>query len=394
MVHDHQLAHLTGRQRRCLARLGDEQQLVLGVHRLGILAPTPPELATEGHAEVDAAAHPEVLQRGDPHEGPRHGGDIEGDVGAETLAHEHHARATLRRDRLQALLDRLKHVARKCDAVEGLGHRQGTRHERVLRHDRRAVAAGEVFECFSDGVVDVADTGRARDADERAFETTAGLEIGDAERRALAQIIGRLVSAHHAHRIDRGLAHDLRDLVVGERHGDEATPLLADGVEGHVAARTRRDVRVARRLGVGGLDDVVAVLEPVCHPLEGIGTGQAHRAEDRGVPDEGARGTGIAADGSPHEALQAMGGHLLADDERGQPDEARDSDAGRREERSRVDTLDPMVVRIDAAVLVRAAYGEVDIARRDRRSRQDIGHESRVESGAQVQALVEYVVPQ
>ena len=89
-----------------------------------------------------------------------------------------------------------------------------------------------------------------------------------------------------------------------------------------------------------------------------------------------------------------MGGHLLADDQRGQPNEARDADTGRGEQGLRVDTLDSMVVRIDAAVLVRAAYGEVDIARCDGRSGEDIGHESGVEPGAQVQPLVEYVVPQ
>ena len=185
VVHDHEVAHLTGRQRRGLARLGDEQEIVIGVHRLGVVAPALPELRAEGHAEVDAAAHAEVLQGGDADEGAGHGGDVERDVGPEALAEQHHARTALRGDRLQPLLDGLEHIAGEHDAIDRLGHRKRTGDKRVLRHDGRAVAAREVFECLDDRVVDVADTCGARDADEGALESTARLEVGDTECGAL-----------------------------------------------------------------------------------------------------------------------------------------------------------------------------------------------------------------
>ena len=163
---NHEVTHVARGQRRRLARLGDEQDLVLGVHGLGIVAPAPPKLGAEGHAEVDATGDTQMLQRGDPGEGTRDGRDIEGDVRTEALPQQHHAWATLSGDGFEARLDVLEDIAGEHDAVTGLGHRECTRHECILRHDGRAIAAGEVFECLDDRVVDVADTGGARDADE------------------------------------------------------------------------------------------------------------------------------------------------------------------------------------------------------------------------------------
>ena len=335
-----------------------------------------------------------MLQRGDADEGPGDGRDIEGDVGAEALAHEHHAGAPLGRDRGEARLDGLEHVACEHDAVDRLGHREGAGHECVLRHDGRAVAAGEVFERLDDRVVDVADAGGARDADEGSLEATARFEVGHAERGALAQVVGRLVSTHDAHRIDGRLAHHLGDLVMREHHGDKAAALLADRVEGHAACGARGDVRVAGGRGIRRLDDVVLALEAMSDLAQGVGTGQAHGAEKGGVRDEGACRTGIAADGRAHQALQAVGRDLFAHHEGAQADEARGADAGGGEDRADVGALDAVVVGIGVAVLVGAAYGEVDIARSDRRAGEQVGHERRVETGLEVQVLVEYVVPQ
>ena len=97
-MHDHELSHLPGRQRWRLAWLGDEQELVLGIHGVGVVAPASPELGAEGNAEVAATGDTEMLQRGDADEGSGHGGDVEGDVRAEALAHEDDPGSSVGRD--------------------------------------------------------------------------------------------------------------------------------------------------------------------------------------------------------------------------------------------------------------------------------------------------------
>ena len=153
-------------------------------------------------------------------------------------------------------------------------------------------------------------------------------------------------------------------------------------------------MRIARRRVVRRLDDVVLALEAMGDLAQGIRPGEAHGPEQGGVGDEAASGARIPADRGPHQSLQAMRGELLADDEGAQADEARNADAGRGDERACVDTIDAMVVGIGIAVLMRAAYREVDVACGDGRSGEQIGHERGVEAGLEVQALVQHLVPE
>ena len=83
---------------------------------------------------------------------------IEGDVGAETLADEHDARAIMRGDRREPMSDAVKQEPCQLLGLAGLGEGEGGWHEGVLRNHDRAVTAGEVFECLGYRVVEVADT--------------------------------------------------------------------------------------------------------------------------------------------------------------------------------------------------------------------------------------------
>ena len=367
---------------------------MLGVHRLGIVTPAAPELRAERHPEVRPAGHPEVLQRRDPDERSRDRRHVQRDIRPEALSHEHDARPPLRRDPLQALANALEDHLREHHAVVRLGHRERGRDEGVLGHDGRAVAPREVLQGLDDRVVDVAHARGARHADDGTLESAAGLEVAQTERRPLPQVRGTLIAGDDAHGIDRRLAHDRRDLLRGERHEHESAPLLADGVEGHVAAGPGGDEGIRGRLRVRRLHDVVLVLQSLGDRANGVGARGAHGTEDRPVRQERSQGARIPADDLAEERLEPVRGELLGDDEGAQPESGHRAHPGRRRQGLRVHSLDATALTFDGAVLVGPSDREVDVARRDRRSGGDVGQQGGVETGLEVQPPVEQLIPQ
>ena len=121
---------------------------------------------------------------------------------------------SVREHRRESRTHALEDQAREVLGLQRAGQGEGGRHEGVLRHDDRAVAAREVLQRLSDRVVEVAHAGGRADADEAAIVGAAGLHV----RRGSGAARSSMSSAHSyppttRTGVDRRLAHHRGDLV-------------------------------------------------------------------------------------------------------------------------------------------------------------------------------------
>ena len=115
-------------------------------------------------------------------------------------------------------------------------------------------------------------------------------------RRARSvDVVGRLVAADDPDRLDRRFAHDRADLVGRQGHQDEATALLAQGVERHRARRAGRHVPGGRRTRVRRLDDVVPPLDATGDLVQREDAGDRQAPRMTPCATSAAQGSGVAA---------------------------------------------------------------------------------------------------
>ncbi|CAB4935262.1 unannotated protein [freshwater metagenome] len=242
-MHDHEVPCLPSRQRWHEGRITHLDEQPRRVDGLRVRPPDIPQLSAEGHAEVEPAGHSELGHHRDARSSSGHHRGIETDVGAEAFADDEHARPRRHRHRRDSIPCALEDEPGQLLAIARSIECKCRGDERVLRHDRCAVASRQVFERLGHRVVEVADPCRHADADGAAPEGSAVDHVLHRESGSLGDIGRRLVAANHPNRAHRRLARDSGDLLGRECHEDEATPLLAHRRKGHGAAWTRRHIR-------------------------------------------------------------------------------------------------------------------------------------------------------